>query len=491
LKFIKISLPKKTFGVLPRKIKTSLNASIFDGYLWAMMWGLGEMFVIPFAVFFQASSLMVSLINGLTQIGISISNVLGANFIEYYRNRKKLAIITNILHASSYLFIFFFTLITKDPAVILIFFVAGLVCTSFSSAGWTSWMNELVPERIRGRFWGLRNKYINLFQIIAALIGGAILSLAKKFDITLFGFGFLFISAFFFRAASFIPLSKQYEPTMAAPSKKERISFFDFIFSLPKSNFGRFTIFNIFFTLSTSLMPALTTIFLLKTIKVSYLELSIINIALSLSSAFLMPYWGKITDNYGNYKVLAFTACGILLIPLGWTFFRETIWFIILNIFAGFFWSGFALSSQNFILDNVDKRVLHYNVAYYNALNNFMAFVGSVLGGILAKAFQSISLERFLIFTFTESKLEIVFFISFILRLIIIVLLLKTFTEIKRKKPLSNTVYIFIIQPAIEYLNPVKFISTAAQHYVKSFKLVKKFLSLPKTKDFNKKDSKD
>ena len=164
-------LPAKSLPELDRTTRRSLNYSIVDGYLWSFMFGFGEVLILPFAVFFNASVLLVSLMTGAAQAGISISNILGASFIRNYRKRKTLAIVTNIIHASSYLLMFWLTVTTKDPVVVIIFFVFGLMATSFASSGWISWMNEIVPPETRGRFWAYRNRYIVLAQNVAIPLG--------------------------------------------------------------------------------------------------------------------------------------------------------------------------------------------------------------------------------------------------------------------------------------------------------------------------------
>jgi hypothetical protein len=41
-----------------------------------------------------------------------------------------------------------------------------------SGVAWLSWMSGLVPEEIRGRFFGLRNSVLGLVTITVALAGG-------------------------------------------------------------------------------------------------------------------------------------------------------------------------------------------------------------------------------------------------------------------------------------------------------------------------------
>jgi MFS family permease len=456
-------LPAKALPEIDRTTRRSLNNSIVDGYLWSFMFGFGEVLIQPFAVFFNASVLLVSLMTGAAQAGISISNILGASFIRNYRKRKTLSMITNIIHASSYLFMFWLTVTTKDPIVVIIFFVFGLMATSFASSGWMSWMNEIVPPETRGRFWAYRNRYIVLAQNVAIPLGALVLYLFKKNGVELWGYGLLFTLAFVFRALSFIPLSRQHEPVMEKVEEKDVPSFFDFLFSLSKSNYGKFVLFNILFTFAMNIMPALTAIHLLKAIKLTSSEFLLTIMASTVASFLMMTYWGKFTDKYGNYRVLAFTAAGIMLLPLGWTFFHSFWAFIVLNFMGGFFWSGFGLATQNFMFDNLAQREVNHNFAYFNVLNNITAFLAAVTGGILAKLFGTLAIDHVWIFKITSLKLEFIFLLSFLLRLAVILFLLKSFKEILQKENVSNPIHIFVVQPLLEIFDPVRIVSLAKE----------------------------
>jgi len=456
-------LPAKALPELDRTTRRSLNYSIIDGYLWSFMFGFGEALIGLFAIFFNASALLLSLMNGAAQVGISISNILGSSFIRKFMKRKTLSIITNIIHASSYLLMFWLTLATKDPMVVIVFFVFGLMATSFASSGWMSWMNDIVPVETRGRFWAYRNRYIVLAQTAIVPLGGLILSIFKRHDLAIWGFGLLFTLAFIFRALSFLPLSRQHEPQMETVEEKDVPSFFDFLFSLAKSNFGKFVLFNVLFTFAMNIMPALTTIHLMKVIELNYFEFTLTIMISTVASFLMMTYWGKFTDKYGNYPILAFTAIGIMLLPLGWTFVRHFWGFMVLNFFGGFFWSGFGLATQNFMFDNLERKEINHNFAYFSAINNFTAFLAAVTGGILAKLAGNITVNHLWVFPLTSMKLEFVFFLSFLLRLAVVIFLLKSFREIKNKEEVKHPLNIFVFEPLLDIFNPLRILSLARE----------------------------
>ena len=485
-------LPAKALPELDPKTRRSLNYSIIDGYLWSFMYGFGEALIQAFAVLFGASALLLSLMTGAAQAGISLSNIFGSAFIRRFKKRKMLAIITNILHASSYLLMFWLTVTTKDPIVVVVFFVFGLMATSFASSGWMSWMNDLVPANARGRFWGYRNRMIVLAQTAVVPLGGYILLLFKKHDMTTWGFGLLFTLAFIFRASSFIPLSRQHEPPMEPIEDKDVPSFFDFLFSLAKSNFGKFVLFNILFTFSLNLMGALTTIHLLKSLEMNYFQFTMTITISTIASFLMMTYWGKFTDLYGNYRILAFTAIGIVILPLGWVFFRNFWGFMVLNFAGGFLWSGFGLASQNFIFDNLEPKEVNHNFAYFSAINNFTAFLAAVTGGILAKLVGNITVDHLWLFPLTKLRLEFVFFLSFLLRLAVVAFLIKSFKEIMKKETVKDPINIFVVEPLLEIFNPLRIISLAKDTMETGVKTIRDiFTPREDLPEENKRSSKD
>jgi MFS family permease len=250
-------------------IRKGLFYSIVDAILWAMMFGFADQYLVPYAVAIGANAFQVSLISAAGQISICIAQILGANFIYKYRKRKKVSIITNQIHAISWLFIFYISYITKNVYFVIFFYFIGIFATNFAGPGWLSWMNDLVPPHLRGEFWGKRNKIIGIFQFLSIIFAGFFLNYFKRMSNQFLGFGILFTFAFLFRYLSIIPLKKQYEPPMQYISSKklEELNFFEFIKSIPlliKTNFGKFALFSFLMTFSTNFMAPILPVFILK-----------------------------------------------------------------------------------------------------------------------------------------------------------------------------------------------------------------------------------
>ncbi len=185
-------------------------------------------------------------------------------------------------------------------------------------SSWFTWMNDLIPEKIRGTYWGGRNKYATIVQVVATIAAGFILTHFRGRKEDILGFGILFMIAGFFRILGSIVLLGQHHPKMAPLEEKEQFSLFSFIGEMWKTNLGKFVLFSMLFTFATNIMPALISVHLLKSLHVTLWQFAVINAVFSVSIAFFLPYWGQLADRFGNTRVFVFTTSLIPFVALGW-----------------------------------------------------------------------------------------------------------------------------------------------------------------------------
>jgi MFS family permease len=432
-----------------KHIRTGLKYAISDGILWAIMFGFAENFLVPFALVFSASAFQVSLIQGSAQLGVGIAQLLGARFIIKFRQRKKMTIFTSRIQALSWIMVFFITLWLKSPWVILIFYFTGLFVANFSGPGWLSWMNDLVPQKYRGEYWGLRNKAIGFTQFAAIAMGGVLLYFARKVDRELLAFGFLFCCAFAARFANFIPLGKQYEPPMLINDSGSQYKFQIFLGKLFTTNFGRFALFSVLMTFAINFMAPLIPVYVLKTLQFNYLQFTIITMMPIVASFIFFTYWGRLADIYGNYRILLVTSVAIPLIALLWSFLTHFPSLILLQAFSGFVFAGFNLSTINFIFDAVRRENISKIGAFFNTLNTSCIFLGALAGGLTVKFLGKVDVSRFLsLNTFTA-----VFLISALIRLIIVLFFIRRFKEVRKVESAPPLHHFYIYKPAANIFN--------------------------------------
>ena len=269
---------------------------------------------------------------------------------------------------------------------LIVFFVLsyGLLYISYNS--WTAWMSELIPERLRGRYFGARNVVVVIVALALTLAGGVVLDAFQRVDLERLGFAAIFAVAVVAAAASAVLLTKQ--PVLAAPASSAADFFRKLRAPLADANYRRVLYFFAAWNFAWGVPLAFWNVHMLAYLRMSYFQASLFNAILSLVSAVAYPVWGKITDRAGNKPVLAITAAAIGVLPLLWLAPRPgAIWPIWLIPFvAGSSWAGFNLAAFTFPLALAPRAARVHYVAVFGILTGAAAFVASTLGGFIAQA---------------------------------------------------------------------------------------------------------
>ena len=71
-----------------RDLRSGLAYSTWDGLLWAIMYGVSENYLVPFALLFTANAFQLSLLQATAFLGTSIGQVIGAHITAKMPSRK-------------------------------------------------------------------------------------------------------------------------------------------------------------------------------------------------------------------------------------------------------------------------------------------------------------------------------------------------------------------------------------------------------------------
>jgi MFS family permease len=211
---------------------------------------------------------------------------------------------------------------------------------------------------------------------------------------------------------------------------------------LKQSNFARFSIFFALMQFSVSIASPFFTVFMLRDLGYSYIQF-MANTGMAIFAQFLtLNQWGRISDVFGNRRILSATGLVIPLMPLLWVFSHNFWYLLFAQAISGFAWAGFTLSASNFLYDLIarEKRVTY--LATHNVLASVGIFAGAITGGYLGAVLPvSISLGGS---TLTWlSPLIGVFVVSAIARATIVALLVPKLREVRNVRPISFSDLIF------------------------------------------------
>jgi len=393
-----------------RKTNKALKNSIKDGAANSVTDGLTGVYTTPYALSLGAGNTEIGFLSSIPKLFTMILQPFIGNYIES-KSRKNVTRKLSFISKSSWIPILLipFLLFNEKIFLLIILLTVSQVAASISSTAWTCWMGDIVPEKIRGRYFGKRNMIISSVSFFTTLIGGWILGLTND----IFGFSTIFFLAFLFGMLSVYYLGKIPDVDYKKPSHKgHKISLhsYDFLKNFRRyGNFSNFTIHMALLGFAVNIASPFFVVYMLQNLRIGYEWFAIITAIEILTAILSQRYWGKLSDKIGDRIVM--TACNILIVfyPFFWLFARNQYHLMLIGIFSGFAWSGFDLSSFNYLLDVTPPEKRPIYISNYKMLHGISLFLGPLIGGFLAQLFSN---STFLWF----SGLQILFFLSFILR---------------------------------------------------------------------------
>jgi len=465
-------MKKTKFVKNQNRTKKDLELSIKEGASSSVMTGFGESYITPFALALNANNSQIGFLTSFAGLVGPFSQILGSRLMEKYR-RKKIIITFVALQALTWLPILLLSLFfwkniftTYLPIILIIFYSLFAIFGSISGPSWFSLMGDLVPDKIRGRYFSKRNKITGAVALLSTLIGAFILDYFKTKGSILIGFSILFFIASLARLNSARLFKKHSEPQLKL-KKSYYFSIFSFIKNMPYNNFGRFVMFIGFFYFAAMIAGPFFAVYMLKDLGFSYTTFILISISASIFSLLSLPIWGKLSDKYGNREILRLTLIFIPIAPILWLFSKNPLYLIFIpQLIAGLGWAGFNLSSSNFIYDSVSPQRRGLCVAYFSILRGIGIFIGAALGGLLA---QYLTI-RFM------NKLLFIFLISGILRALVAIIFLPKIKEIRKlAKPKKLYQYIEDFKPHLHLrnLHPTREIIDLIPNHTKIIKFKK------------------
>ncbi len=423
--------------------EASLRHSLKDAGAFAVMIGIGEAYISAFALFLRASTPQIGMLASLPTLLASLMQLFSAWLGRRTGQRKVIVLVGASIQAAAWLPLIVLPLVFSDVAVpLLITSVVIYHCGAHLSAPqWGSMMGDIVPARRRGRFFARRTSIVSLVTFFALIAGGLVLHFSKAGGSTSLGFVFLFATAMCARFVSVYQLSRMYDPPGHAAARTTTVNPVWWR-RLRHSNFARFSIFFALVQFSVAIASPFFTVYMLRDLQFSYIAF-MSNTGTAILFQFLtLSRWGRISDIFGNRRILGATSVMMPLLPLLWAVSSNFWYLLIVQAISGLTWSGFTLSASNFLYELVerDKRASYF--AMHNVLASLGLFCGAILGGYLGTQLPT-RLELFG-HTYTWlSPLLGVFVISFLMRATIVLLLVPRIREVRNVRPIAFTDLIF------------------------------------------------
>jgi Na+/melibiose symporter-like transporter len=259
------------------------------------------------------------------------------------------------------------------------FFFTSLF-NSLAGVAWNSWIQEWVPTRVRGKYFGRRNRWAQISALLFLLLVGWVLA-AGNYDMRAFQAVVVFAMLLRITGIYFQYVSPTPRP---AKSDNEKIPLLEQLKEIWASRpLVLFITFNAIWFFASNCFGPFYHVFLFKELQFNAFEVGIMSTASALGCAMSMPAWGLLTDRYGNKAVM---AVSLILWQMQWA-----AWYFLgpdnrnlaylLWLIAGAVSSGFLLGQFALVLKLIPVRAKNLAIGLNLAVTSLVAATAPVLGG--------------------------------------------------------------------------------------------------------------
>ena len=302
--------------------------------------------------------------------------------IQKVGSRKKAVLLLAFLDGIGWLPLIAILLFCKpvNPLWLIPCWIFNLVPGMLLSPARSSWLADLVPANVRGKYFGTRAAISGTSYIGAFLMFSGVLELFHEQQ--LIGFALLFFVAFVADIVCFLIYSRIHN-TPVTPEKDANFGFFDFLGETRQRNLGKFILFVSVFQFTVYIASPFFAPYMLNDLHFTYILFALVFASEFLAKVIIVTFWGKYADKVGNLKIMKIASFAIPLIPLLWLVSHNVFYLVAVQLFSGACWAGFDLCSGNFIYEAapLGKRLKY--IAYSKALSTAFMAMGALIGAYL------------------------------------------------------------------------------------------------------------
>ncbi|PSF39506.1 MFS transporter [Aphanothece hegewaldii CCALA 016] len=384
-------------------IRTSLKASTLDGIFATIFSNItGGVLLSNFLLELGANATEIGMLTSIPML-VNLLQPVGAHLSELTVSRRNFNLwiygLARILWLilllgiglANWHYIEKRQLITWLLGVVLMSNVFG----ALGSASWLSWMAFLVPSRLRGRYFGLRNSVISLTNLISVPLAGWAIATWKGGSLTGYGIvlllgiisGLVSIGFQFFKA-DVNPQEQKLEFDLEVTELEK--PFIPDNSILRDRKFLSFLVYFCFWMFGINLSAPFFSLYMLGSLNIDVRYVTIYS-SLSAGSYLLsLMAWGRLSDRIGNRPILMILGIINALTPVLWLFMsgnQLSVWLLLplIHLLLGGTGAGLDLCTTNLQLGVAPRSRQSQSFALVAAIGGVSGALATTAGGFLVQ----------------------------------------------------------------------------------------------------------
>lgn len=263
-------------------------------------------------------------------------------------------------------------------------FALAAVLGVVGNNAWTSWMGDLVPASIRGRFFSRRTVYLSLAGTAASLTAGVLLDACVPRGWKEQALAGLVVVAAGIAAGSVVLLLRQADPSDGR--RDTGWQWASLATPLRDAAARPFLRYLLAWNAAVGLSASFFSLHMLQTLETGFTLAAAHGVGVALVRVASAPLWGRMVDRFGGRPILQVCSAGIVLVPAIWLFAApHRLWPLALEaVVAGALWGGHGIAAMDLTLGLSPRPKRAFYVAVFAAAGGLGFAAASVLAGALA-----------------------------------------------------------------------------------------------------------
>ncbi|NMG21118.1 MFS transporter [Brasilonema bromeliae] len=390
------STPKSPVKISKPEIRTSLRALTFESVFATVFYSMiGGALLTNFLLELGAGPVEIGLLASIPQL-VNLLQPLGAYLVDrspsFHWYSMFIFVPSRLLWVILLPAIWLLTSsdisfdITGHQVLLLtlgIILVTNII-EALGRAPFLGWTAVLVPQRLRGRYFGFRNSLVSLTNLIGVPLLG--LAVSKWPYGTLQGYGVVLVLGVVFGLSSLVSqfwltdVNPQLLKVAGSETSQAQSGGIDLSF-LKDANFLKFVFYIAIWCFAVNVSAPFFNLYMLDNLEIDISVVTIYNGIATGANMLLLLLWGKLADRIGNRPLLVFVGVLVGVTPLLWLgtgadSISLWVWFPLLHVLTGGTWAAIDLCTNNLMMAVAPLG----NQSKYFAITGAVAGVSGAIG---------------------------------------------------------------------------------------------------------------
>ncbi|RKX65152.1 MFS transporter [candidate division TA06 bacterium] len=389
-------------------VREMMRYSILEGafaQIFLVLSGPGSVFITKFAIMLGATPIDFGILTSIGRLS-DVFQLFGMAITKHFKSRKAVVLPLASIGRGLVIVMALIPLLIHDSkyavyAFLLIFFFSASL-QSISANAWIAWISDMIPVRIRGRFFSRRNQYLIVIGTIVAFLASFYVDIFDnpsgtfaRFVLKMFSalyhipsLSMPFVFLILFVASTVLGLIGvrflSMQPENRNDFAKQNLGKM-FKEAFKDKNFRKFLIYNFWWMFAIGIASPFWQPFMIKKLGMSLASIQIYGLISTLFSLISLRYWGEFVDRFGNKTAMKFAIILGGINPMVWVFVKPSSAYIIYfeAAMSGIMWSGVGVIAMNFVLSIAPKGREQIYSGVLAAFSGIAITITAMLSGIL------------------------------------------------------------------------------------------------------------